>query len=58
VPVGVAEIDAALVAGPAADRDAVSLQLGLEALIAAALDIESEMVEVVAAARRRIIRAA
>src|SRR5216684_1175970 len=50
VSIGIAEIDAVVVARAAADRDAAPFELGFERLIRATGDIERQMVEV--AARR------
>jgi hypothetical protein len=48
VTVGVAEIDAAVLARAACNRNAMFLQLSLERNIRFPRDVESEMVEIVA----------
>ena len=48
VAIGVAEVDAPVVAGPAADRDTMRLQLRLKALIGAVGDLQRKVVKIAA----------
>jgi hypothetical protein len=55
VPIGVVEIDAAIIARATADRNAMSLQFGLEALVGSRCDVEREVVHVPTASARFLL---
>src|SRR5436305_11367172 len=53
VAVGVLEIDAMIVAGPAGDADALRFELGFEPFVGAAGDVQREVVHIAAGRHRR-----